>query len=194
MPIPPFTIDGILPPFQGPDPGGDPALMSPYVVTAVEVVDRFGATEARQAILKGWLEHRTALRAAGIVSGFQWLDGSFFEDKEPNDLDLITFLHRPPPLLAIQDWQPFLVGHPELFDRATMKQKFNLDAFFIDMNGSREVLVSYSRYLLQLFSHQRETFLWKGMLQVRLEDVGGDAAALARLVPIPPAKPTGGEP
>jgi hypothetical protein len=75
-----------------------------------------------------------------------------------------------------------------------MKQKFNLDAFFIDMNGSREVLVSYSRYLLQLFSHQRETFLWKGMLQVRLEDVGGDAAALARLVPIPPAKPTGGEP
>jgi len=193
MPIPPFTIDGILPPFQGSDPGGDRALMSPYIVTAVEVTDSFGTTRVRQTILKRWLEHRSALRAAGIVRGFQWLDGSFLEDKEPNDLDLITFVYRPQTLLAIQNWQPFLMARPELFERTTVKRRFNLDAFFIDMNGAREAILSSSRYFLQLFSHQRHTFLWKGMLQVGLEDVGDDAAALARLVPPPNEKPTGGD-
>ena len=60
------------------------------------------------------------------------------------------------------------------------------------MNGNQETLVSMSRYLLQLFSHQRESFFWKGMLQVRLEDEQDDAAALALLAPAPMPQPTGG--
>lgn len=52
-----------------------------------------------------------------------------------------------------------------------MKQTFLLDAFFLSLQGDPETLVFLSRYYLQLFSHQRQTFLWKGMVQVRIEDL-----------------------
>ena len=76
MPLPAFNIDGILPPFVGPDgPGGAPEDLSPYVVTALEVVTSLGTSEVRKTILRGWLLHRAALRAVGFDRGFQWLDG-----------------------------------------------------------------------------------------------------------------------
>jgi hypothetical protein len=65
-----------------------------------------------------------------------------------------------------------------------------LDAFFIDLNASPESIVNVSRYFLGLFSHRRVDGLWKGMLQVRLENVADDAAAAAALAPAP----TGGTP
>jgi hypothetical protein len=49
------------------------------------------------------------------------------------------------------------------------------------MDGDAETLVLMSRYFLQLFSHQRSTYLWKGMLQVRMDDIQDDSAALLRL-------------
>jgi hypothetical protein len=54
MPIPTFTIDGVLPPYVGPaGPGGAAEDLSPYVVTALEVVTTFGRTGQRIAILHG---------------------------------------------------------------------------------------------------------------------------------------------
>lgn len=183
MMIPQPTIDGVLPPFQGSEPGDIPALMSPYQVGPLDVVQRYGTTDQRKAILKNWLNHREALRNLGIARGFQWLDGSFVEEKDPNDLDLVIFAHRP---AASQDgvsWKALLMANQNLFSRPQVKQTYNLDTFFLDMSGNPETLVSMSRYLLQLFSHQRVTFLWKGMLQVRLEDTGEDAQAMALLTP-----------
>ena len=72
-----------MPPFLGSTPGAAPSLMSPYDVTASEIVARFGTTPGRREILRGWLDHRAAMRVIGIDKGFQWLDGSFVEDKEP---------------------------------------------------------------------------------------------------------------
>ena len=66
-----------------------------------------------------------------------------------------------------------------------MKATFHVDFFPIDMGGPVETLVSLARYWLGLFSHRREDYLWKGMLQVRLEGVTDDAAALAVLGPEP---------
>lgn len=95
MPIPAFTIDGVLPPFVGPDgPGGNLEDMSPYAVTAIEVITTLGGSDEREAILRGWLRHREALRASGFVRGFQWLDGSFVEDTPP----------------AIWTWLLFFIG------------------------------------------------------------------------------------
>jgi hypothetical protein len=97
MPIPAYTIDGVLPPYVGPaGPGGAAEDMSPYVMTAIEVAATFATTDERKAILRGWLRHRAALRAVGFDRGFQWLDGSFVENKNPRDLDVVTFLYRPP--------------------------------------------------------------------------------------------------
>jgi hypothetical protein len=39
--------------------------MSPYVVTATELVATLATTEKRKTILRGWLRHREALRALG---------------------------------------------------------------------------------------------------------------------------------
>lgn len=82
MPIPSFTIDDVIPPYVGPDgPGGRAEDMSPYNVTVLEISTTLGLTDDRKAIIRGWLEHRAALRAIGFVRGFQWLDGSFVEQK-----------------------------------------------------------------------------------------------------------------
>jgi hypothetical protein len=182
MPIPAFTIDGVLPPYVGPDgPGGAAEDMSPYVATALEVVATLGASSGRKDILTGWLRHRAALRAIGFERGFQWLDGSFVETKEPRDLDVVSFLYRPPGIVDPSQLLAVMRANGHLFVRSLVKAEFRLDAFPIDLDGSAEALVSSARYFLGLFSHRRGDDLWKGMLQVRLEDAADDAAALTAL-------------
>lgn len=194
MPIPTFTIDGVLPPYVGADgPGGGAEDMSPYVATALEVVATLGLSDTRKQILRGWLHHRAALRAVGFERGFQWLDGSFVESKDPKDLDVVSFLYRPP---GIRDPSQLLIvmrANANLFVRNLVKSQFSLDAFPIDLDGSPEALVSSSRYFLGLFSHRRGDDLWKGMLQVRMEDIADDNAALAALGPEPGRAPGPGE-
>ena len=185
--IPNFTLDGVLPPFLGPSPAGAMALMSPYEVKAFDVADRFGTTDNRKDILRGWLKHREALRSIGIDRGFQWLDGSFLEDKEPNDLDLAAFLYRPSAIATdLAAWNDLLRKNAAFFMRDTVKNTYRLDSFFFDLEGNPELLVSGAPYFLQLFSHRRSTQIWKGMLQVRMEDAQDDADAL-KLLSLNPA-------
>jgi hypothetical protein len=193
MSIPGFTIDGILPPFTGAGPGEGPSLMSPYTVDAMDVVIRFGVTDGRRQILNGWLDHRAALRNIGITEGFQWLDGSFLEEKEPKDLDIVCFIRLPQNVSTEAEIQGLWTDNFGLFDRSAVKATYSLDAFFIDLIGSPEALVSLSRYYLQLFSHQRETFLWKGMIQVPLEDANDAQAREQLLVPLPTGQPGEGQ-
>jgi hypothetical protein len=186
MPIPPFSIDGVLPPYVGASgPGGLLQDMTPYVVTAVEVVSTLGTTTKRKEILGGWLNHRAVLRGLGFQRGFQWLDGSFVEDKDPNDLDVVTFVFRPPTAPGPIELNALIRAHSHVFERSQVKATYMLDAFFIDLNGSPEAIVSVSRYWLGLFSHRRIDGLWKGMLQVRLENVADDLAAAVPLSAAP---------
>ena len=182
MPIPPFTINGVLPPYVGSNgPGGAAEDMSPYVTTGLEVVSTLASTKERRDILRGWLRYRADLRTIGFERGFQWLDGSFVEEKEPRDLDVVSFLYRP---RGINDPTQLLMvmrTNAKLFVRNLVKAEYKVDAFPIDLDGSPEALVSSARYFLGLFSHRRGDDVWKGMLQVRFEDVGDDAAALATL-------------
>lgn len=182
MPIPPFTIDGALPPYIGPNgPGGAAEDMSPYAVTALEVVATLGLSADRNSILQGWLHHRAALRAIGFERGFQGLDGSFVESKEPRDLDVVSFLYRPPGIVDPGQLLTVMRANGNLFVRNLVKAEFRLDAFPVDLDGSPEALVSSARYFLGLFSHRRGDNMWKGMLQVRLEDIADDEAALTAL-------------
>ena len=182
MPIPAFTIDGILPPYVGPHgPGGAPEDMTPYVVSATEVVATLGISSQRQIILRHWLNHRAALRRIGFTRGYQWLDGSFVEQKDPQDLDVVTFTYRPTHAKDNTALSALITANIDIFYRPLVKKAFMLDAFFLDFEGSAEALVSVSRYYLGLFSHRRGDDLWKGMLQVRLEDVTDDQTALSAL-------------
>lgn len=190
MSIPGFTIDGIIPPFTGKGPGDDPSFMSPYEADALEVVLRFGTSEKRREILGKWLNHRAALRGIGFEMGFQWLDGSFLEEKEPNDLDIVSFVYAPANLTTEEELISFWNNNLGLLDRDQVKNNYSLDAFVLDLNGSPEALVSLSRYYLQLFSHQRESYLWKGMVQVPLVDANDTEARDQLLLPSPAAEET----
>jgi hypothetical protein len=182
MPIPKFTHDGVLPPFVGPDgPGGGAHDMSPYPATASEVVATLGDSDERKEILRGWLQHRADLRALGFVHGFQWLDGSFVEEKEPKDLDVVSFFYRPAGLADPTALVRLMGANPSVFVRPLVKRAYHVDFLPIDLDGSPEGLVGLTRYYLGLFSHRRNDYVWKGMLQVSLEDPADDALALALL-------------
>lgn len=192
MPIPAFTIDGVLPPYVGPrGPAGAAEDMSPYVSSALEVVTTLGTSGERRDILRGWLRHRSDLRAIGFERGFQWLDGSFVEDKPPRDLDIVSFLYRPEGIQTAQQLLMVLRANGNLFVRNLVKAEYKLDFFPVDLDGSPEALVSSARYFLGLFSHRRGDDLWKGMLQVRFEDTADDAAALAKLGSAPAPSASG---
>ena len=164
--------------------------MSPYFVTALEVVSSLRGTDTRGTILNHWLRHRAELRTLGFQRGFQWLDGSFVEEKEPNDLDVVTFIRRPSAAADLAGFSTLIKSNARLFMRPSVKDGFMLDAFFVDLGGAPETIVNVSRYYLGLFSHRRGDHLWKGMLQVGFEDPSDDEAALIALAS--PARPRSG--
>lgn len=188
MTIPAFDLGLTLPPFLGPRPGSL-AFQSPYEATADEVVHRFGTSVARNEYLRGWLTLRRNLREFGIVSGFQWLDGSFVEDKErrlgvgPGDIDLVTCFNRPP---GLQDDGAFRIAvgplETTLFDPGYCKATYHCEAFYIDLGRTGKTIANLSAFWFSLFSHQRETFRWKGIVRVALGPANVDDAANAELI------------
>ena len=99
VPIPSWNSRGVLPPINSADPTSTDR--SPYRVSLIDFVLRFGNTEPRQQIVTGFLNFRSALQAIDLVNGFQWIDGSFvenievIEERAPRDIDVVTFFHLP---------------------------------------------------------------------------------------------------
>ncbi|WAJ31147.1 DUF6932 family protein [Antarcticirhabdus aurantiaca] len=178
--IPGFNQSGVLPPFVGADPTQRTG-MSPYIADMPQVVARFSQTHERRAILSGVLNYRQELYQAGFTSGVQWFDGSFVEDVEtqqgraPRDIDVVTIADRP--AIALADFRAFVQQNLHLFDPQRLKQQHKVDGYFIDLGKLDKVLlVNDICYWYGLFSHRRQTSLWKGMLQVPL-DPANDAIA-----------------
>ena len=161
--------------------------MSPYPTCMLEFAARFSASSARADLLLSLLDFRSALRAAGIVEAFQWIDGSFVEDIEnirgrpPGDIDVVTFGRIPDSAdqVAFRAWT---VTHQALFDPRVTKRLFQCDAYFVDIGKSPQRVVDDTRYWYGLFSHQRETFLWKGMIQIPLNSNDEEAREMLQEV------------
>ena len=136
----------------------------------------FIGSRPRATIFKGLLEYRHKLRAAGFTNGFQWIAGSFVEDCEnqrgrpPKDVDVVTFAFRPETHSDQTSWNAFFEINRGLFDIKGIKEKHLCDAYFVDLSLPSDFLVSKSRYWFGLLSHQRATYLWKGIIQVPLND------------------------
>ena len=184
--IPDFSDGGVLPPFVGGDATGQLQLpRSPYRASIATLVERFATSPERAAIIRGLIGLRAGLRAVGVTQGLQWIDGSFVENCEavkgrpPGDVDVVNLLRRPSGLLDDQAWRAFLTANPHLFRPPEVKAAFNCDAYFIDLDADAGNLVEQTAYWFGLFSHQRDTFRWKGLVQLELED--DDAAAEAAL-------------
>jgi hypothetical protein len=186
--IPAWNAQGLIPPVDVIDPVS--ADRSPYVVTLTDLILRFDTSTDRRNILRGFLDYRAALHAAGLTIGFQWINGSFVEDIEnsarnrpPGDVDVVTFYQLP----AGVTQRDILSRAPELFDHALVKATYHVDEYTCQLNTSGERLVNRSAYWYSIWAHQRDTFLWKGFLQVHLAP-GQDTLAL-QLFTVPGGAP-----
>lgn len=178
--IPAWTAEGVLPPINVAQPVSPER--SPYLVSLTDYILRFGDTPERRAILDGLLRYRAALQELGLVSGFQWLDGSFLEHVErmegraPNDVDVVTFFRLP----QGRSQRDLLSAQPQLFDHNDVKTSYRVDAYLADLGMNPERLARQSAYWYSVWSHRRNQ-LWKGFVQVDLAPTE-DGVAAATLV------------
>ena len=183
--IPSFTASGALPPFIGLE-ATDRSGVSPYSASASEILAHLGQTPERRQLISGLLAYRAALRAIGIVSGYQLIDGSFTEDCEtvrgrpPDDIDLVTYATLP---VAPGDVRAFMQANLAVFNPNQTKAQYSCHAFFIDLSKPPTLLVEDTTYFFGLFSHQRVSALWKGMLKLPL--ASDDALVVQQLAAFP---------
>ena len=166
--IPAWNSSAVLPPIRPGQMGHSPDR-SPYVATFSEVVQRFGTSQQRINILQGLLEYRKELARLGVLNGFQWLDGSFMENKElllnapPNDVDVVTFFSLPHGIL---DQASFLGGNADLFQPDCSKNRFHVDAYAMVIGDPLQSSdVQQIAYWYSMWSHRRNG-MWKGFVQV----------------------------
>lgn len=174
--IPKFNLSGVLPPFLlGKNPT-EASAVAPYKTTLVDFVNHFATTNERKKILCGFIDYRVNLKSIGITNGFQWIDGSFVENVEenegraPNDIDLVTFAYRPDNYQEAEQWKYLVSQRLDLFHPEKSKNEYLCDAYFVDFALPPSVMVSHVSYWFGLFSHKRESSLWKGMLQIDLSE------------------------
>lgn len=166
MPIPRLNR-GALPPFVGEDAAE--GVQSPYSVAPSDVVARFGNTEKRRLLWKGFLEYREALRKARLVSGFQWIGGSFVElgGEEPNDIDVVTLYYLP----EGQTQADLVAASPDLFGEEAMEKimdQYSVHAFYLSLSQPlTEYFIERCQYWHSLWGHRRDR-RWKGYLRVDL--------------------------
>lgn len=185
MPIPDFDHNNVLPPhLNNPTSSVD---LSPYPCTIEELCHKFSTSKERVQILKNLIAFRERMTQFGVVNGFQWLDGSFLENIEvsqrraPRDLDIVTFYGG----LSQQHQSNIMTNFPEFACSTLSKSNFLLDHYAVDYSYDPNVTVEYTRYWVQLFSHNRMG-IWKGMLQLFINTPADDQRALAYLNSIQP--------
>jgi len=178
--IPAWNLHGVIPPFDPTDPTS--TVRSPYIVALPDVVLRFAVTPERIEIMEGFLRYRQLLHAAGIVAGFQWLDGSFLEDVEmirtapPKDIDVTTFYRLP----AGTTQSELANTHPILSDKTAIKRQHHTDGFLVCLDPNNlEYCIRRANYWYGVWSHQRDTFRWKGFVQIDLDPQADTPADVA---------------
>ncbi|MBF0345640.1 MAG: hypothetical protein HQL06_15610 [Nitrospirae bacterium] len=167
--IPGWNHQGILPPIID----INTVTRSPYAVLFTDFVLRFGTTPKRQTILSGFMSFRAQLHAAGLVKGFQWINGSFLENiemienRDPADVDVVTFFYLPPN----KTQKDLNEAYPRLFNPVHTKDDYHVDAYFVQLNvDTPETLVQLSSYWYSMWSHRRNC-QWKGYLQIDLSQI-----------------------
>ena len=143
---------------------------------------RFSDTRDRRELLIGLLDYRAALHTAGVRVGLQWVNGSFVEDtihraqREPSDIDLVTFFQLPDERTQGQ----WLQDNRSLFDPKANKCQYGVDAYAVVLDGGDLLsMVRKIAYWNSLWSHDRN-HRWKGYLEIDLAS-DDDAAARAAL-------------
>jgi hypothetical protein len=173
-----------MPPFLGQWPEA-PAGFAPYLCELQELSDHLGHSAERRKLILGFLTLRERLRAMGVEIVLQWIDGSFVErieasgGRQPKDIDVMTFLRRPPHAKLDAEFLQLIHANIELFDRDQCKAQFHCDHFFMDLDAA--VHIDQICYWHSLFSHRRDG-AWKGYLQIGPESQVADNAVRTALL------------
>lgn len=177
--IPNWDGDGVIPPMDPRDPMS--SSRSPYRASLVDVMERFGNSAPRRDLLSGFLGFRAELHQAGLVRGFQRIDGSFVENVEmargraPGDVDVATFFHVPDGYTE----ESFADAYPDFFNPSAMKRDFGVDAYLAAVNlNDLEMIVRRAAYWHDIWSHTRDGGR-KGYLQVDLDPREDESARAA---------------
>ncbi|MBW3519179.1 hypothetical protein [Flavobacterium sp. NKUCC04_CG] len=176
--IPYFDHNHVTPPHNG-NPT-DKSQLSPYQSNSLEFTKHFATSPERIEILKGFLNFRKKLNEAGVLEGFQWLDGSFTENIElregrpPKDLDLVTLYNHSS--LSNQQVKFIENNFTDFFDFEESKANYKLDHYPFNYVLDPLLTIDYSRYWIQLFSHNR-LGIWKGIIRVELNTPDVDEEA-----------------
>lgn len=176
MAIPSYDHNFHLPPHLG-----DPTKfvqVSPYPCTTLEFCMHFATSKERIEILKNFLTFRQRMKVEGIVTGFQWLNGSFTSDIEtiesrpPNDLDLVTFFDG-----RGIDSSVIVSNFNEFVSFRASKAVYKLDHYPVNFTYDPYVTVGQTTYWIQLFSHSKPHQIWKGILEVKIDTPNDDNLA-----------------
>ncbi|MDR1279811.1 MAG: hypothetical protein LBK99_03185 [Opitutaceae bacterium] len=167
--IPQWNNAAVLPPIRPGQPGHSPDR-SPYRVSLTAVIERLATSPERIKILRGLIAYRTAFMQTVTSDGFQWLDGSFMENKEilagesPRDVDVVTFYRLP----SDRNQSDLASSSPLLFDHDHVKKTWLVDAYTCQTGLSLERYdVRRISYWHSMWSHRRNG-IWKGFVQVEL--------------------------
>ncbi len=165
--IPPYDHNHVLPAYIG-DPHNRQNY-SPYKCDIMEFCQHFSTSSERIEILKGYVDFRQACIAHGI-KGRQWVDGSFVEDtaaqegcKEP-DYIIVTSLIE---VTTQQEANRILKNFPEFTNPLLSAQKYRVDHYVFVINQSPDDIISWTKFWVQLFSHNN-LGVWKGMIEIPL--------------------------
>lgn len=191
--LPPCNPDGFLAPRQDWEAGPVAWLESPFLIPLEQFVERFAFNEKRRQILDGFLAHRMDLRAEGFETGFQWIGGSFVEDVEglegrnPNDIDVVSFLRCPPAITDPLAIEAFFEGQMARHDRKLVKQNRLCDSFLVPFPPRRfqwslDAIATPIIHWMNLLGSHRKTLKWKGLIQIDFETTDDDRAARTALL------------
>lgn len=167
-----WNAHGVIPPVI--DNDGTNLQRSPYEINIVDFVKLFATSQERIVILKGLIEYRLKLYEIGIKNGFQWVDGSFTESVEttrnrpPNDIDIVNFAD----LSSIDE--SVIKQNSSLFDNNYNKSHYKVDGYWVNLNQPLKDGIKNCTYWYSMWSHQKQTNLWKGFFSI---DFGDDHAA-----------------
>lgn len=194
MTIPVFDgILNVIPPHRG-DPTS-PMDVSPYPCSALDLVDRFSTSPERKAIIDGFLRFREELLCLGI-RGIQWIDGSFLEDVEadrgcaPGDIDVVTMVVEPFSAAGMACDSTTLGNliinyNPMMIQPAFLKSNYSVAHYWLPLGIDPRQIVFWTKYWYGLFSHRKRDGVWKGMLEIALDDPAANQHAITRLRGLP---------
>lgn len=175
--LPEWNSQGFLPAIL-PGEAGHSLNRSPYAISCIELVERFGSSIKRLEILQGFLNYRKNLHMLGLVQGVQWLDGSFVENIEvlegraPNDIDVVTFANMP----EGESQKSLLDSNSSLFIPTAIRQTYKVDGYCIFLDGqANQNFIKQVTYWYSMWSHTRSK-QWKGFLQLDLNNTNNDQA------------------